>query len=160
MSSITCNDFNGDCATLTTGEIRVQNGKHIESKEIYNRPITVEAEMKTDGSSECITMSLFAGNANKNGEISLEIGGWATQWRFYPGDNRGEMGSVESWRKVKLELDSSNGVKYYIDDSLKYTTESVKTEGRLRFVAGCRSMVIRNIKVVKPGKGHQFTNLP
>ena len=108
--------------------------------------------MKTDGSTECISMTLFAQNNGKNTEISLEIGGWTTLWRFFPGDDRGEMGSVSNWRKVQLELDATNGVKYYIDNSEKYSTTSEKNEGKLRFVAGCQSMLIRNIRVSKPGK--------
>ena len=39
------NDFNGVFTTPTDGEIRVQRGQHIESKEVFNRPIFVEAEM-------------------------------------------------------------------------------------------------------------------
>ena len=140
-------DFTGPSTTPAEGEIRVQERGVIVSKETFRRPITVEAEMKTDGSSECITISLFAINNDKNGDISMEIGGWATKWRIFPGDNRGEMGSVENWRKVKLELDETNNVNYYVDDDLKYTTSSEKTEGKLRFIPGCQSMKIRNIKI-------------
>lgn len=146
------NDFNGVFTTPTDGEIRIQLGQNIESKEVFSRPITVEAEMKTDGSTECITMSLFADNANKNGDISLEIGYWGSKWRIFPGDDKGEMGPADRWRKVKMELDDSNGVKFYIDDSEKHSTTSGKTEGKLRFIPGCESMLIRNIKVVKRGK--------
>ena len=97
-------------------------------------------------------MTLFAQNGGKNSDISLEIGGWATKWRFFPGDNRGEMGSVSQWRKVKLELDNNNGIKYYIDNVQEYSTISEKTEGKLRFVGGCQSMFIRNIQVTNAGK--------
>ena len=139
-------DFAGTFTTTKDGEIAISRGNSIESKDDFQRPIIVEAEMRTDGSTECITMSLFAQNSGKNTEISLEIGGWRTKWRFFPGDNRGEMGSVDNWRKVKLELDSSEGVNYFIDGDLKYTTTSSRNEGKLRFIAGCQSMKIRNVK--------------
>ena len=142
-------DFVGTFTATEDGEIGISRGNFIESKDDFQRPIIVEAEMKTDGSTECITMSLFALNRGKNTEISLEIGGWRTAWRFFPGDNRGQMGPVDKWRKVKLELDSSNGVNYIIDGDLKYSTTSSRNEGKLRFIAGCQSMKIRNVKIGK-----------
>ena len=142
-------DFVGTFTATEDGEIGISRGNFIESKDDFQRPITVEAEMKTDGSTECITMSLFALNRGKNTEISLEIGGWRTAWRFFPGDNRGQMGPVDKWRKVKLELDSSEGAHFYIDEVQKYSTNSSLKSGKLRFVAGCRSMRIRNIKIGK-----------
>ena len=81
---LSSSEFSGVHTTSTAGEIRVQRGQFIESNQIFYRPITVEAEMKTDGSSECISMTLFAQNGGKNSDISLEIGGWATKWRFFP----------------------------------------------------------------------------
>ena len=127
----------------------MKKGAGIVSNEDFSRPIIVEAEMKTDGSSECISMSLFAKSIDKNADISLEIGGWRTKWRFFPGDNRGEMGEVENWRKVKLWLDDTINVNYYVDNTNipKYTTTSKKKEGKLRFISGCQSMKIRNIKI-------------
>ena len=142
-------DFDGTLTTPDDGEIGVSQGQSIESKVDFQRPMVVEAEMKTDGSSECISMTLFAPDSSKNEGISLEIGGWGTKWRFFPGDNQGEMGSVSSWRKVKLELDSSEGAHFYIDEVQKYSTNSSLKSGKLRFVAGCRSMRIRNIKIGK-----------
>ena len=140
-------DFTGTFTTPEEGEIRISRGASIESTDDFQRPITVEAEMRTDGSTECIGMTLFAQDSGRNTEISLEIGGWSTRWRFFPGDDRGEMGSVVNWRKVKLELDSSVGVNFFIDDDLKYSTTSSRNEGKLRFVAGCQSMRIRNVKI-------------
>ena len=140
-------DFTGSFTTPEEGEIGISRGNSIESKDDFQRPITVEAEMRTDGSTECIGMTLFAQDSGRNTEISLEIGGWSTKWRFFPGDDRGEMGSVVNWRKVKLELDSSVGVNFFIDDDLKYSTTSSRNEGKLRFVAGCQSMRIRNVKI-------------
>lgn len=140
-------DFTGHCTTAVEGEIIVQRGGAIVSNEIFHRPITVEAEMKTDGATECIAMTLFAADNDKNADISLEIGGWGTEWRFFPDDNSGEMGSVENWRKVKLDLDETDNVNYYVDDALKYSTTSEKSNGTLRFIAGCQSMKIRHIKI-------------
>ena len=140
-------DFTGSSTVPAEGEIRVQSGYVVVSNEDFQRPITVEAEMKTDGYTECITMTLFAKNGGINSEISLGIGHWNTKWRFFPGDNRGVMGSIEDWRKVKLELDETNNVKYYVDGELKYSTQSSKNTGKLRFVAGCQSMKIRNIQI-------------
>ena len=142
-------DFTGRFTTTKDGVIGISRRNWIESKDDFQRPITVEAEMRTDGRTECITMSLFARNNGKNTEVSLEIGGWGTKWRFFPGDNRGEMGSVTNWRKVKLELDSSDGVNFFIDGDLKYSTTSSRNEGKLRFIAGCQSMKIRNVKIGK-----------
>ena len=147
VRQLAIDDFTGTSTATSEGEIRVQRGSAIVSNEDFSRPITVEAEMKTDGSSECITISLFATSNYKNADISMEIGGWRTKWRIFPGDNSGEMGPVENWRKVKLELDETNNVNYYVDDDLKYTTTSEKTEGKLRFIPGCQSMKIRNIKI-------------
>ena len=138
-------DFTGTSTAPEEGEIRVERGGAIVSTEDFQRPITIEAEMKTDGSSECITMSLFATNNDKNADISLEIGGWGTKWRFFPGDDRGEMGPVDNWRKIKLELDANDNVQYYVDDDLKYSTTCQKNNGKLRFIAGCQSMIIKNI---------------
>ena len=78
-------DFVGTFTVAEDGDFGISRGNFIESKDDFQRPITVEAEMKTDGSTECITMSLFALNRGKNTEISLEIGGWRTAWRFFPG---------------------------------------------------------------------------
>ena len=143
------------------GEIKVskdssfnKGSPFIAGRRDFQRPITVEAEIKADGYSnqrKCIAMTLFATSDNKNADISLEIGdGYYSgdQWRFNPGDNRGNAGTVyRIWRKVKLELDNSNNVKYYIDDDLKYTTTSTKKQGKLRFIAGCQTLSIKNIKI-------------
>ena len=82
-------------------------------------------------------MTLFADNDDKNAEISHEIGGWTNRWRFFPGDNRGTVGDVTSWRTVKLELDANTEVKFYVDGDLKYTTDSSKSSGYLRFPKVC-----------------------
>ena len=94
-------------------------------------------------------MSLFATSDGKNNDISLEIGGWANKWRFFPGDNRGDMGTVTDYRKVKLVADINGAVDYYIDDQLKYTTTSTRASGYLRFIPGCVSMKITNITVIE-----------
>lgn len=140
-------DFTGTRTTPATGEIRVSSGDTIVSTKNFRRPIAVEAEMKTDGATQCISMTLFAANDDHLSEIALMIGASGSVWRFYPGNHNGNMGSVTNWRKVKLELDELDNVKYYIDDSLKYSTTSDKKEGKLRFIAGCRAMKIRNITI-------------
>ena len=127
----------------------MSRGSSIESKAYLQRPITVEAQLKTDGTTECIGLTLFAENRHKNSEIALEIGAWGTKWRFFPGDNQGEMGSVDDWRKVKLELNGTDGVNFYIDGDLKYSNISAKNAGRLRFIAGCQSMRIRKVRLGK-----------
>ena len=135
-------------------QIHVESRKSIESKTTYQRPITIEAEIKASESDRagCISMTLFADDDNKITEISLEIGGAPTWWRFYPGNNRGQLAGEgpkvrEYWRKVKLELDDSERVDFYIDNEHKYNDTSPKTEGKLRFVGGCTSMKIKNIKI-------------
>ena len=141
--------FTGSGITLPEGDIEVPKGKVIESVEDFKRPIVVEAEMKSIKHSECISMSLFGSSSDKNSDISVEIGAWRTKYKFVPGNKVGPMGFVLDWRKVKLELNQFNNVKFYIDDELKYETTSSKTEGKLRFFAGCEKMNIRNIKIGK-----------
>ena len=140
-------DFTGT-ATENGGEIQVNRGSNIRSTKTYSAPCTVEAEMKSVGYSECITMSLFAAGDGMYDDISLEIGGWSNKWRFFPGDNQGDMGSVTDYRKVKLEVDINGKVDYYVDDQLKYTTTSTRQFGYVRFIPGCVAMKIRRIKVI------------
>ena len=144
-------DFQGN-GNEANGVISITHGQSIESVKSYKRPIAVEAEMKSSAHNECFGMTLFATNGEKDTPISLQLGGWATKWAFFPGccemtNSIGEMGSVTIWRKVKLVLDSETSVKFYIDEELKYTTDFSGKEGKLRFIAGCVGMNVRNIKI-------------
>ena len=137
-------------------EIGIAQGGSIESKTNYRRPITVEAElMSSSSSTNCISMTLFAEDSGKNTEISMEIGASSVWWILYPGNNRGQLAGsgnergVLTWRKVKLELDDSERVDFHIDNEHRYNDTSTRMEGKLRFVAGCTSMKIRNIKLGK-----------
>ena len=137
-------------------QIDIERGKSIESKANYRRPITVEAEMMSSSTStNCISMTLFADDSGKNTEISMEIGASSVRWIFYPGNNigtlegDGDQRGVLVWRKVKLELDDSERVDFYIDNEHRYNDTSIQIEGKLRFVAGCTSMKIKNIKISK-----------
>ena len=137
-------------------EIGIAQGGSIESKANYRRPITVEAEMMSSSTStNCISMTLFADDSGKNTEISMEIGASSVRWIFYPGNNigtlegDGDQRGVLVWRKVKLELDDSERVDFYIDNEHRYNDTSIQIEGKLRFVAGCTSMKIKNIKISK-----------
>ena len=155
------NDFTGSYAASYLWEIGelqidIERGKSIESKANYRRPITVEAEMMSSSTStNCISMTLFAKDSGKNTEISVEIGASSMQWIFYPGNDRGtlegdgDQRGVLVWRKVKLELDDSERVDFYIDNQHRYNDTSIEKEGKLRFVAGCTSMKIKNIKIGK-----------
>ena len=137
-------------------EIGIAQGGSIESKANFRRPITVEAElMSSSSSTNCISMTLFAEDNGKNTEISVEIGASSVRWILYPGNNRGQLANVGNkrgvltWRTVKLELDDSERVDFHIDNEHRYNDTSTRKEGKLRFVAGCTSMKIRNIKLGK-----------
>ena len=137
-------------------EIGIAQGGSIESKTNYRRPITVEAElMSSSSSTNCISMTLFAEDSGKNTEISMEIGASSVWWILYPGNNRGQLAGagnergVLTWRKVKLELDDAERVDFYIDNEHKYNDTSSQKEGKLRFLATCTSMKIKNIKISK-----------
>ena len=131
---MTENDFhmNGNTAS-SIGNVFSLTKSVIQSKEIYRRPLVVEAEMRSTQHSECIAMTLFASGNGKNDEISLEIGSWGTKWRIFPNDNHGDIGSVVDFRKVKIEVNAENTVKFFIDGTLRYTTTSSKSSGYLRF---------------------------
>ena len=137
-------------------EIDIEKHQSIESKANYRRPITVEAEMMSSSTStNCISMTLFATDSGKNTEISVEIGASSVWWIIYPGNDRGtlegdgDQRGVLVWRKIKLELDDSERVDFYIENEHRYNDTSTQKEGKLRFVAGCTSMKIRNIKIGK-----------
>jgi len=140
-------EFSGEYKTTTSGEILLLRGQSIQSKQFFPSPVTVEAEMKTNGTSQCISMTLFD-------EITVTLGYRKTKWRFMPGGKEGGMGNASYWRKVKLDLDNNNRVHYYIDNIVNIEGEAryIRTAGQLQFDAGCQSMLIRNIKVSKAGK--------
>ena len=153
------NDFAGSHTASGLWEVEqlhmyIERDQSIESKANYRRPLTVEAEIKSSSDRCSISMTLFAEDSGKNKEISLAIGGTPVTWIFYPGNVRGALGDdgkqgVEYWRKVKLELDDSEKVDFYIDNEHKYSDTSSQKEGKLRFVAGCKSMMIKNINIGK-----------
>ena len=100
-------------------------------------------------------MTLFAENNHKQGGIAIELGRHGSKWGFFDDKvmiSGGAMERLTDWHKVKLELDDTSGVKLYIDDEEKLSTTSVLKEGKLRFLANCRTMLIRNIKVTRNGK--------
>ena len=137
-------------------QIDIERGESIESKANYQRPITVEAEMMSSSTStNCISMTLFAEDSGPHTEISVQIGKDSVWWIFYPGNNWGQLAKVGNkrgvltWRKVKLELDDAERVDFYIDNEHKYNDTSSQKEGKLRFLATCTSMKIKNIKISK-----------
>ena len=68
--TLSLSDFTGN-ATETSGEIQVNRNNVIKSIKTYSRPISVEAEMKSVGYSECISLSLFAASDFKNDNLNL-----------------------------------------------------------------------------------------
>ena len=139
-------------ATEASGEITVTKGDDIRSTKTYKHPITVEAEIKSVGPSECIAITLFTQNSDENSRkdrIKMVLGSDRTKWAFYPGQKMGDNGSVTEYRKVKFVVNAAGKVFYYIDDKLVYTSTPSMLSGQLRFVPHCTSMKVRNIRVIE-----------
>ena len=123
----------------------------MQSKDIFQRPVSVTAEMKADRA-ECITMSLFAAGHEKNAPYSIETGGWATKIRVFPGDYREEVGTNDHWHSVRIEATSDGEVRYSLDDVVKYSvTDTSLQSGHIQFIPGCTGMTVRNVVVTTGG---------
>lgn len=123
----------------------------MQSRDTFTRPVSVTAEMKADRP-ECITMSLFAENHEKNAPYSIETGGWATKIRVFPGDYREEVGTNDHWHSVRIEATLDGEVRYSLDDVVKYTvTDTSLQSGKIQFIPGCVGMTVRNVVVATGG---------
>merc|ERR1712228_27248 len=143
-------NWNGNAVFDT--ETSINRGNWIESRVSYNRPLTVNAEMKADNA-ECITLSLFAPNHGKNTAYSLETGGWSNRVRIFPGDFRKTVGRNAEWHSVKIVAKSDGDVSYYYKDQLMTTVQDdTKQSGTVQFIAGCVGMKVRNVKI-ESGEG-------
>eukprot|EP01052_Picozoa_sp_SAG31_P020057 SAG31_NODE_1490_length_8134_cov_3.892968_4_plen_184_part_00 len=129
-------------------ETTVARGNWIQSKDVYTRPCTVTAEIRSTANPECITMSLFAPDHSKNGPYSIETGGWSNKIRIFPGDYREDVGGNTEWHSVRIEATATGQVRYSLDDVVKYEAEDVSLQsGTTQFVAGCVDMAVRNVVV-------------
>jgi hypothetical protein len=113
------------------------------------RPIDVHWEMKSTSYDECLSATFFAMDDGKNSGVSYELGGWTNKARFFPDDWREVTGSVTDWRKCRLSISGSGVVKFWLDDSLLYTTSTTLTSGTMRFHGGCIPMAYRNVYTTK-----------
>jgi len=127
------------------------SGGWIKSRDVFTRPVRVSAEMRSAAHAECITMSLFASNNGKNSPYSFETGGWSNRIRLFPGDYRETVGvNNNAWDLVEIDAAADGKVYYYLNGALKYTAnDNSKSSGHVRFIPGCVSMKVRNIKVTE-----------
>ena len=137
-------------------EFKINKRGLIESEAEYQRPITVEAEMRS--SENTMTMTLFGdqklmfGSEFRNSGVTVYL--HLTYWRLYLETNSWNkleyfVETRPKWHKVRLELDDLEEVKLYIDNELKYTGTSIKNKGKLSFIAVGSPMKIKNVKIGK-----------
>lgn len=132
----------------------LEKGELIQSKAKFTRPLIVRAEMRADHAA-CAAMQIL-GDDSERGAVdtgySLSTGVNRYQAVVQPGAHEISAGTNQNWHWVEINAAADGNVYYYLNNKLiKNISNSTWTIGRVRIVASCVAVEVRNVAIETQG---------
>merc|ERR1719414_1533809 len=116
----------------------------------FQRPLIVEAETINSIRPCHAAITLFAPDDSEERQIGMILGSGGNLLWCRPTCGHPNHGLEMIWRKMRIEADAQNGVKFFLnDEQVGEDQTSDAAEGKVRFINSCGNSEVewKNIKV-------------